>query len=114
YDDHSRLELSADTAVRLLHLVGVDRKKSPSKHIFLVRGVVNAHVTPQPAGRPLLLSTDQADLLVPGTRFSSANILGETRIELEEGTAVLARKGAQAVEIHSGTYAVAAPDLDFY
>ena len=114
YDDESRLELSSDTAVRLLEQAHLDRKKSPSKHIFLVRGVVNANVTPQPAGRPLLLSTEQADLLVPGTRFASANILGETRIELEEGTALLARKGARAVEIHTGTYAVASPDLDFY
>jgi hypothetical protein len=114
YDDASRLELSADTAVRLLKRDCRDRRDCPSKHVFLVRGVVNAHVTRQPAGRPLLLSTDQADLLVPGTRFSSANILGETRIELEEGTALLARKGEQAVEIRTGTYAVSASDLDFY
>jgi hypothetical protein len=114
YADESRLELSADTTVRLLDLACLDRQKCPSKHIFLVRGVVNAHVTRQPAGRPLLLSTEQADLLVPGTRFASASILGETRIELEEGTALLARKGAPAVEIHTGTYAVAAPDLEVH
>jgi ferric-dicitrate binding protein FerR (iron transport regulator) len=114
YDDRSRLELSADTAVRLVDLTCLDRQQAPGKHIYLVRGVVNAHVTRQPAGRPLLLSTDQADLLVPGTRFASANIMGETRIELEEGTALFARKGARAVEIHTGTYVVAGPDLEVY
>jgi WD40 repeat protein len=114
YDDHSRLELSADTAVRLLDLDCVDRASCPGKHLFLVRGVVHAHVTPQPTGRPLLLSTDQADLLGSGTRFAGASILGETRIEVEEGKALLARKGAPAVEIHTGTYAVAAPDLEMY
>jgi ferric-dicitrate binding protein FerR (iron transport regulator) len=108
YDDQSRLELSADTAVRLVDLAS----RGPGKHVHLVRGAVNAHVTTQPAGRPLLFSTDQAEFLVPGTRFASATLMGETRIELEEGTALFGRKGARAVEIHTGTYAVAAPDLE--
>ncbi len=111
YDDSSRLELNSATAVRLLSRTD---RSSAGKHVFLVRGFVNATVAPQRPTRPLLLSTEQADLLASGTRFSSANIQGETRIELEEGKALLARRGEPAIEIHTGTYAIAAPDPGFF
>jgi WD40 repeat protein len=113
YPDSSRLELNSDTAVRLLARAANQATKA-GKRVFLVKGSVNATVAPQPAGRPLLLRTDQADLLVPGTRFSSANLLGETRIEVEEGKALLARKGGPAIEVRAGTYAIAATGPDLY
>jgi sugar lactone lactonase YvrE len=109
YPDTSRLELTADTAVRLLADEG---EKQPGKRVFLVEGVVNATVAPQADGRPMLLSTGQADLLAQGTRFSSASVLGETHIELEEGKAILSRKGERPIEIASGTYAMATPELE--
>jgi WD40 repeat protein len=109
YDDRSRLELNADTAVRLLDEPG------PGKRVFLVKGVVNAAVSPQPAGKPLRLSTQQADLIVPGTRFWAAGFMNETRIELEEGKAQLRRKGdARAIEMSGGTYAVSASDMEVF
>lgn len=109
YPDSSRLELSADTAIRLVDEDG------PGKRVFLVRGAVNAAVAPQPKGQPLWLSTQEADLFVPGSRFSAAGLLGETRIELEEGKAQLMRKGdAKSIETSGGTYVVTAPDMEVY
>lgn len=114
YADSSRLELNADTSVRLLE-EEQGQSAHPGKRIFLVEGVVNANVTPQPEGRPMRLSTRQADLLAPGTRFSSASVMGETRIEMEEGKATLSRKGdLRGIEIRTGTYAVASADLEVY
>jgi WD40 repeat protein len=108
YADSSRIELGADTAVQLLS--PADRANA-GKGIFLVKGAVSANVAPQPHGQPLLLRTHQADLLAAGTRFRSASVLDETRVELVEGKAMLARKGdSRTVEIHTGYYAVAAGD----
>jgi WD40 repeat protein/ferric-dicitrate binding protein FerR (iron transport regulator) len=109
YPDSSRLELTADTAVRLVDEDG------PGKRVFLMRGALNAAVAPQPRGRPLRLSTEEADLLSPGSRFSAAGLLGETRIELEDGKARLMRKGdARSIETSGGTYVVTAPDMEVY
>lgn len=113
YPDQSRLEINADTAVRLLE--DADRPGTSGKRIFLVEGVLNAMVAPQPQGRPMLLSTLQADLLAPGNRFSSASVMGETRIEMEQGKALLSRKGDdRPIEIQDGSYAVASPDLEVF
>src|SRR5262249_39708517 len=91
YEDESRLELNADTAVRLLEEDEPEKPDvparggpAPTKRVFLVRGVVNALVAPQPEGRPMVLRTLQADLFAPKARFSSASVAGETRIELEQ------------------------------
>jgi anti-sigma factor RsiW/sugar lactone lactonase YvrE len=109
YDDSSRVELQANTAVQLLaHRSAAGSDLVGGKRLFLVTGAVNANVAPQPRGAPLILSTNQANLLLPGTRVRSASILGETRIELEAGKALLMRKGeTRTFEIHTGSYAVA-------
>src|SRR5262249_41980959 len=45
-------------------------------------------------------------------RFNSASLGGELRVELEEGQALLSRKGdPRSVEIYTGTYAIAAADV---
>jgi ferric-dicitrate binding protein FerR (iron transport regulator) len=105
YADSSSLDLTANTAVQML-----PREDAAGKLLFLVKGAVHARVAPQPRGRPLVLRTEQADLLVPGTRFRSASVLGEMRVELEEGKALLSRKGDRPIEIGTGSYAVAAGD----
>ncbi|MGL4554875.1 MAG: FecR domain-containing protein [Gemmataceae bacterium] len=105
YPDSSRLELTADTAVRLLEEVGV----------FLVRGEVNATVTSRPKSRPLTLRTEQGDVIASGARFRSANVDGETRVEVEEGRALLGPRGGRAIEQFTGAYAlIAGPDPELY
>lgn len=105
YPDSSRLELTADTAVRVLEETGV----------FLFRGEVNATVTPRPISRALTLRTEQGEVLAAGTKFRSANVDGETRIEVEEGKAVLGGRGVKAVELLTGAYAlVSAPEPELY
>lgn len=106
YADRSRLELNADTALRLL--TGPENDQATgSKRLYLVQGVVNADVVPQPEGRPLVLKTRQGELRVPGTRVSAASVMGETRIELEDGKAVLSDNNEQSMEVYTGTYAIA-------
>ncbi len=110
YADSSRVELTAHTQVQLLAQAGPDEALA-GKHLFLVTGAVNASVTPQPLGRPLVLSTSQAVLLGASGRFRSASVLGETRVEVEAGKALLGRKGdRRKLELFTGTYAVAAGD----
>lgn len=105
YPDSSRLELTADTAVRLLEDVGV----------YLVRGEVNATVPPRPASRPLTLRTEQGDLLATGTRFRSANVEGETRVEVEEGRAVFGSRDGSGLEMLTGAYALlTTPEPEVY
>jgi WD40 repeat protein/ferric-dicitrate binding protein FerR (iron transport regulator) len=107
WNDSSRLELNSNTAVQLLGRLR-EGSSPAGKRLFLLKGVVNAHVAPQPAGRPMLLSTNQADLMVPGTRFRSASVLDETRIEVESGKALLkSRANPRTFEISTGSYAVA-------
>lgn len=104
FDDSSRIELHPDTAVRLLDSRPTDSAQA-DKRLFLVKGLVNANV----GGKALILRTLQADLLAPRGRFSSTTLLDETRVEMEEGSATLARVGEQeGIEIRSGTYSVAA------
>lgn len=111
YPDSSRLELTSDTSVRLMDADPAGG--AAGKRVFLTEGVVNALISPH--GRAMLFSTLQADLLARGNRFSSASVMGETRIEMEQGKALLTRKGGEtAVEIEDGTYAVASPELEVF
>lgn len=95
YADSSRLELTADTAIRLLDEAGV----------FLLRGMVNAEIAQRPQSRPMKFQTEHGEVLAIGARFQSASLLGETRIEMEAGKARLASGGA-SMELLSGSYAL--------
>lgn len=107
YEDSSRLEINADTTVRMLD--GEVQRKG----VFLVQGSVSATVTQQPDGRPMILRTGQAEVSAANTRFSSASLLGETRIEVEEGRALLSLAGeSRSIEVQTGIYAVATNDTE--
>ncbi|MGE3809577.1 MAG: FecR domain-containing protein, partial [Gemmataceae bacterium] len=105
FRDRSRFELSTDTVVRLL---SSDQGEPGGKQIFLEQGELQAEVTPQPEGYPLILSTPEAVARVVGTRFRSLAVGGSTRIELEEGQLLVTRKrDQQSVAVPSGTFVVA-------
>ncbi len=115
YDDSSRLELNSETSVRLLEHDVVLDESSADKRVFLMKGALFANVAPGSSGRPMQFSTSQADLIAPRARFSSTSLLGETRIEMEAGSAHLARNGERrSIEIHTGTYAIAASESEVY
>jgi WD40 repeat protein len=105
YGDSSRLVLNADTAIRLLDQTGV----------FLMRGMLNAEVASAPGTRPLTFRTEQGELIVAGARFRSATLDGETRIEMEEGSARVASQDGGYQELLTGSYAlVNLPEPELY
>jgi WD40 repeat protein len=109
YPDRSRLELGPDTALRL----EVQGGPGPGvgKRVYLQSGLVEAAVTRQPAGRPMILTTPHAVIRVLGTRFSSAASGEATWVELEEGQVELTRtRDGKSVLVEKDRFAVAALD----
>ncbi|HXG63439.1 MAG TPA: FecR family protein, partial [Planctomycetota bacterium] len=106
YPDTTRLEIGPGTVVR--HLA--DPKDRARKHVRLEAGHVEADVVKQPAGRPMLLSTAEAEVSVLGTRFTLLAEGGATRVQVEEGAVEFRRvKDGGSIVVRSGFYAVAAP-----
>ncbi|HYE19759.1 MAG TPA: FecR domain-containing protein [Tepidisphaeraceae bacterium] len=112
YADGTRLELGAESVVRLGATgtaAGGSAGTAFGKHAVLSAGVVRADVAPQPAGRPMLLTTPQAEVRVLGTRFTSAITAAATRVDLDEGRLRVVRTADdRAVDVGRGEYVVAA------
>jgi|GEM_PF-7079963 ferric-dicitrate binding protein FerR (iron transport regulator) len=107
YDDGTGLILSAGSRL------GID-PSAPGKRVHLVAGAVEAEVTPQPAGRPFLLSTPQARVEVVGTHFLLAATNERTRLELQHGTVRLTRSlDGQTIAVQAGETADVAADTPF-
>jgi len=86
--DGTRLELGADTRVTL----DDDGPDRAGKRIVLSEGFLTADVAKQPAGRPMTVSTPQAELVVLGTRFQLSGGAELTYIETSEGSVRVTRK----------------------
>jgi hypothetical protein len=92
--DGTRLDLYGDTAVRL-----VSDRRAPSgsdpgagRSVLLLRGLVAAEVTRQPAGHPMVFATPNAEARVLGTTLK-LEVRGDlTRLEVREGRVRLTRK----------------------
>jgi ferric-dicitrate binding protein FerR (iron transport regulator) len=107
YPDHTRLEIGGDTVVSRL----TDEKDRSKKLVSLDRGILNADVSKQPAGKSMILRTPQAEVGVLGTRFllSAETLL--TRLQVEEGSVKFTRtEDKQSIVVRSGYFAVAAPN----
>lgn len=95
FPDGSRLELSG--ALRDL-----------GRGTLLTSGTLTAVVSRQPAGRPFVLLTPQAELRVLGTRFTLAVTKEGTRLEVAEGRVRLTRlSDKRSVDVGAGQFAVA-------
>jgi hypothetical protein len=108
YPDSTRLHLRGDALLR---------------GTFLSHGVLTAEVAPRPAARPMVLSTQGADIVVRGTRFTvfgeseadcaavtrsgrPAESKPETLVEVERGKVeVVSRADHRRVELAEGNYA---------
>ena len=105
YPDATRLELGADSTLRLM-----PPAVARGKQVSLTRGVVMADVARQPEGRPMVLATPFAEVRGPAaatTRFLAAITLDATRVELEDGQVQLAPMNAgPPVPLAAGSYAV--------
>jgi ferric-dicitrate binding protein FerR (iron transport regulator) len=82
------------------------------KQLHLQRGIISAEVTPQPAGRPLVIRTATARLDVLGTVFTVSAGTGSTALEVQHGRVRLERLAdGQAVEVGEQQQARATLDV---
>jgi WD40 repeat protein len=106
YADRTRLELGADTLVKL-------RNDTDAKNVNLTEGVLVADVVKQPDGHPMVLTTPHVEVLAQETRFSSATVGDLTRLDPEEGLLQVTRiSDKRSVELSSGSYLVTAINDD--
>jgi hypothetical protein len=83
------------------------------KYVFLEQGSLNASVSKQPAGKPMLIATPNAEAVVVGTMFTLTASVDRTRLEVSEGLVQLIRSADNAVtDVSAGHYAIAAVGID--
>ena len=98
YDDGTQVTLAADTKLKF----AVDAATG-AKRLVLQEGFLTADVAKQPEGRPMLLSTPQAELVVLGTKFQLSGGSEATFVETSEGSVRLTRKSdGQSVAVNGG------------
>lgn len=83
YDDGTRILVAGDSQATF--------SGQNQKSIETLRGTISAAVAPQPAGQPLLVTTQQARLEVLGTEFLLAASADETDLQAKEGSVKLTR-----------------------
>ncbi len=83
------------------------------KRMTLEHGILAVHVKPQPADRPLIVETPQAEARILGTTFKITADRDSTRLEVTEGKVRLTRKAdGKSVVVDAGHHAVVAPGID--
>lgn len=103
----TRTELQPDAAAKFT----LSRR---GKRIELSQGAIEATVAPQPAGRPMLLSTLHAEAKVLGTRLLLASEVSSTRIEVNEGSVQFTRRNdGQSLLVRNGFTAIASANSEF-
>lgn len=101
--DGSRLVLRADSVLNI-----PAAGNSLERRVHLERGAADVEAARQLPNNPLILSTQQARLVVLGTRFRLYAGTGDSRVELQEGKVQFERKSdGESVEVASGQYAIA-------
>lgn len=109
FPDATRLEIGPDTCVREIAEASPAEVPGSGKRIHLAAGTIAATVPRQPAGRPMVITTPEAETRILGTRLILSSGGGSTRLELEEGKARFTRKSDGAsIEVTGGHCAVAA------
>jgi WD40 repeat protein len=101
--DGSRLILGADSVLQF-----PSAERGSERRVHLERGAADVEAAPHLPDDPLILSTEQARLVVLGTRFRLYAGDGNSRVELEEGKVRFERSSdRESVEVTAGQYAVA-------
>lgn len=102
YADGTVLTLKAGSVATVLDA-------STGKRLHLEQGDLVAEVSPQPAGRPLVISTTAAEVSVVGTTLNVASTGTETRVGVTSGS-VRVDRGSDSLAVPAGSFAIAAPD----
>jgi hypothetical protein len=105
FPDRTSFELGGNAA--LVQIADGDAGGARGKEAFLARGHLTADVITQPAGRPMLITTPQAEAMVVGTRFALNVDVRSTRLDVQKGVVELARvSGGDPVVVHAAEYAL--------
>ncbi len=107
FRDGTRLEVGPATG-----LGEVAEGSGRGKRITVARGRIAAQVNRQPADRPLVIATPQAEVKVLGTRLTVGVGPGSTRVEVSEGRVRVTRQpDGASIELTAGLHAVASPGV---
>jgi hypothetical protein len=102
YQDGTVVELAQETTIRVAKRPLWER----SKGLELMSGELEAEISPQPSGSPLVLSSSDARAEVVGTRLSFHLNDDCTRLEVNEGKVrFVPRKGGREVLVESEYFA---------
>ncbi len=107
FADRTRMVLGGDSVIGQV-------SEAAGKSVFLASGILTADVTPQPADRPMVISTPHGEVTVLGTRFSLRVSDRATRLDVEHGRVrfVRHRDGAR-IDVGAGQYALSGLAQDF-
>lgn len=105
YPDGTEVELSGESDVSF------SQSSASGKRLELRRGQLLADVSPQPAGRPLMIVTPHGSVRVLGTKLEvvAADQYG-MRVDLKEGHVEVERNGESPVPVGSGSVAIVPSD----
>ena len=104
--ESTRLELKENSEVRFL-------RSWRGKRLNLLRGELSASVDKQPASKPMVIATPQAEAQIVGTKFTLSAKRHSTRLEVAEGVVNLMRlfDGA-TTRVEAEQFAVAARGVE--
>lgn len=106
FADGTRLEFDGDA--RVSELSGGE---TTGLRVVLAEGNLRADVAKQPPGRPMILATPKAEVVVLGTRFDLSGRSDATFVETEEGAVRLTRvSDGRSVEVPAGFEGIAGGD----
>ncbi len=108
FQDGTEIVADAGTRLTLLALAG---SSGTGKRLRLDAGHITAEVAKQPANRPLIVSTSNAQATVVGTAFTLLNTAGRTRLDVVHGLVRLSRTTGGEALVGAGEYAEASADL---
>lgn len=107
YADGTRLDIGQDSLIDSLDEDGSDPPQTQGKRVSLAEGFLCAEVAKQPEGRPMVLMTPYARVVVKGTRFNLINLSQATRVEVENGAVdVVGRGDGQSLHVTAGSFSV--------
>jgi len=104
FDDGTVLTLTGDAELGF--------SDDGQKRLALRRGAFTGHVAHQPAGRPMVVRTNTAEIEVLGTVFALASEQNQTALNVESGKVRMRRLAdGRAVEVSANRVAVASLDV---
>jgi hypothetical protein len=108
FPDGTKVEVAADT------IVSRWSDGPGGKSALLEQGLILVDAAKQPSGRPLVISTAQAESTVLGTQFFLQALPGATRIDVREGRVRFTRlpQAVSSVTVNAGQYAIAGSSGD--